>query len=115
MRTEQLIRLKQVLLKNYCVNRDSKITFAEKNKVNINAWVDMDRDVQNVGDWLSVVVVKELAKHYQIDLDKKVNKTKHLYAIGSQLLGFQDATIFGGGVRKRPHTIQIFSSICAVS
>lgn len=47
--------------------------------------------------YLSVVVVEYMCEHYGINRNKRVGWTKHLYAIGSILLGYQDATIWGSG------------------
>lgn len=92
---------KQLVLKNKYIKRDSLyMTKASKNVVNINAWVDISRQHQNIGDWLSFIIIDEMLKMNNIDIKKPVSKTKHLYGIGSQLLGFQDATIWGGGFAK---------------
>lgn len=89
---------KQLVLKNNYIKRDSLyMTKASKNVVNINARVDISRQYQNVGDWLSFIIIDEMLKMNNIDIKKSVSKTKHLYGIGSQLLGFQDATIWVGG------------------
>lgn len=80
------------------VKRDTMyLYFAEKNIVNLNAWVNPERTVNNVGDYLSLVVVNYMCKRNGVSLEEKVNKTQHLYAIGSILLGNQDATIWGSG------------------
>lgn len=94
-----LNKLRLMLRKNSVVMRDvdGQLISAEKNRVNLNGWFEPGRDIQNVGDWLSKIVVDHAAAHCGIDLDKTVSKTKHLYAIGSILLGFQDATIWGSG------------------
>lgn len=65
--------------------------------------------VQNVGDWLSLIIVEKVAAQYGIDIYKKVSKTKHLYAIGSILLGWQDATIWGSGFLHDPTTSKLFN------
>lgn len=92
-------RLQTMLRKNTVVLRDvdDRVVTAEKNKVNLNGWFLPGRDVQNIGDWLSKIVVDHVAARCGIDPEKKVSRTKHLYAIGSILLGFQDATIWGSG------------------
>jgi len=76
---------------------------ATKNIVNLNYWrVDSKKEIDNLGDYLSVVVYEYLLKINNIPKNKKVNKTKHLYAIGSILLtGFQDSTIWGSGVKDK--------------
>ena len=94
---------KCIIYKNKIVKRDveSGYMFAEKNRVNLNAWINPKKiregGVKNVGDWLSLVIVENVAAQYGIDIYKEVSKTKHLYAIGSILLGYQDATIWGSG------------------
>lgn len=92
--------LHMMLRKNAFILRDAddnKLVLAEKNKVNLNGWFLPGRDTQNIGDWLSKIVVDHAAAHHGIDPEKPVGKTKHLYAIGSILLGFHDATIWGSG------------------
>lgn len=90
--------LNRLLYKNRAVLRDSQnITLSTPNHVNLNAWFVRDAMCNNVGDYLSQVVVKEVCKLKNIDFERKVDTTKHLYAIGSILLGFQDATIWGSG------------------
>ncbi len=70
---------------------------AQKNRVNINAWVNYEEPVHNLGDWLSPIVVKKTAELLGIDAEKPVSKTKHLYAVGSILPGWQDSTAWGTG------------------
>lgn len=80
------------------VKRDTMyLYFAEKNIVNLNAWVNPERTVNNVGDYLSLVAVNYMCKRYGVSLEEKVKKTQHLYAIGSILIGNQNATIWGSG------------------
>lgn len=91
-------RIKRFLLKNRVVLRNSPyLVFSKENKVNLNAWITVDSTHNNVGDYLSLIVVDEVCKLFGIDIDKTVRTTKHLYAIGSILLGYQDATIWGSG------------------
>ncbi|MBK6087602.1 polysaccharide pyruvyl transferase family protein [Ruminococcus difficilis] len=81
------------------VKRDTMyLYFAEKNIVNLNAWVNPERTVNNVGDYLSLVVVNYMCKQFGVSLEERVRKTHHLYSIGSILLGYQDATIWGSGI-----------------
>lgn len=80
------------------VKRDAMyLYFAEKNLVNLNAWINPERTVNNVGDYLSLVVVDYMCKRYGVSLEERVKKTQHLYSIGSIILGNQDATIWGSG------------------
>lgn len=86
------------LMKNQVCLRNSKyIVLSESNKVNLNAWIVPNGHNNNVGDYLSVVVVEYMCKHYGIDRNKRIGCTKHLYTIGPILLGYQDATIWGSG------------------
>ena len=59
---------------------------------------DMDSK-QNFGDYLAVPIYEYMLKYYDLNPDKKVGRTTHLYTIGSLiLLGHQDATIWGSGI-----------------
>ncbi len=108
-------KVKFLLYKNKLVKRDVKNGYmvAEKNKVNLNAWINpqkiIRKEVQNIGDWLSPIIVKNVAAQYGIDINKEVSQTKHLYAIGSILLGWQDATIWGSGFLSDPTTSKFFN------
>lgn len=59
-------RIQYMLRKNSVVKRDvdHRIISAEKNRVNLNAWVDPTRDIQNVGDWLSEIIVNEVTNYW---------------------------------------------------
>lgn len=97
----KIMLLKKITLKNkYLFSDSADITLAKENKVNINAWINFEGTTQNVGDWLSVVIVNEVAKLNNIDINATVEKTKHLYAVGSILPNLQDATIWGSGFLK---------------
>lgn len=90
--------LNRLLFRNRAVLRDCpNITPSTPNQVNLNAWTVPNSIQSNVGDYLSFVVVENICKSKGIDFHKKIENTKHLYAIGSILLGFQDATIWGSG------------------
>jgi pyruvyltransferase len=68
---------------------------AKKNRVNLNYWDDKP----NLGDAISPIVVEYLLKQKNLSLDMSVQKTKHLYAIGSVIsAGIQDCTVWGSGV-----------------
>lgn len=68
---------------------------AEKNKVNLNYC----HDFKNVGDNISPRIIEFVAKKYNIDLNKYVSNTKHLYAVGSIITaGAQDCTVWGSGL-----------------
>lgn len=90
--------INRLLFRNKAVLRDCPyIMLSAPNQVNLNAWTVPDSTHSNVGDYLSFVVVENVCKMKGIDFHKKIQHTKHLYAIGSILLGFQDATIWGSG------------------
>ena len=62
-------KLNRFLLGGLIVKRDAKTLYlAEKNIVNINAWINPDRTVNNVGDYLSIVVVDYLCTQNGIEL-----------------------------------------------
>lgn len=91
-------KINRILLKNrYVVRNSMYLIQSEPNKVNLNAWIVPNHENQNVGDYLSVEIVKYMCQLNKLDMNKKVGKVKHLYAIGSILLGYQDATIWGSG------------------
>lgn len=73
---------------------------AELARVNLNYWkLNSKNDIDNLGDYLSVVVVENMLRERGLSLDTSVRETKHLYAIGSILMtGFQDSTIWGTGI-----------------
>lgn len=94
----QANKLSRFLMKNHYVLRNSeKICLSDLERVNLNAWITPNSDVQNIGDYLSIEVVKYVCAQHGIDFNKTVSEPKHLYAIGSVLLGYQDATIWGAG------------------
>lgn len=54
---------------------------------------------ENLGDYLSLVIVQLLLEEKGLDLSQKTNKTSYLYAIGSIIgFGYQDAVIWGSGL-----------------
>ena len=90
--------LNRILYKNRAVLRNCEnIVSASKHKVNLNAWIVPNQETQNVGDYVSVEVVRYLCSINGCDMSADVKQTKHLYAVGSILLGYQDATIWGSG------------------
>lgn len=83
---------------------------ARPNRINLN-WapivkrnrlglVVLDKGAkQNFGDYIAGPIYDYMLKRNNLDKDKKVKGTKHLYTIGSILLiGHQDATIWGSGI-----------------
>jgi len=73
---------------------------AKTGRVNLDYWkLDSANDTDNLGDYLSVVVVEKILRERGLSLDTSVRQTKHLYAIGSILMtGFQDSTVWGTGI-----------------
>ncbi len=64
-------------------------------QVNVNYW----NGAKNLGDAISPVIVNFVAARKGICIDKKVSKTKHLYAVGSVVTaGCQDCTVWGSGI-----------------
>lgn len=53
-------------------------------------------------------IIAEEPNYYGIDVKKRVSETKHLYAIGSILLGYQDCTIWGSGFLNDPTVSKAF-------
>lgn len=66
-------------------------------RVNLNAWIVPNATHNNIGDYLSLIVLENVCSLKGIDFLQKVRSTKHLYAIGSILPGYQDATVWGSG------------------
>lgn len=90
--------LNKFLLGNRVVSTNSEILFrSKKNKVNLNAWIVPNSDYQNVGDFFSKIILENMCTKYGLDINQDVKKTKHLYAIGSILMGYQDMTVWGSG------------------
>lgn len=78
---------------------DKFILFSAKkarlNEVNINYWAD----AKNLGDAIAPVIVNYVARSKGIDINKKIAKTRHLYAVGSVITaGCQNCTIWGSGI-----------------
>ncbi len=68
---------------------------AKKNRVNL----DYCFNFRNLGDNISPVIVNYVARKRNIVLDKAVEETKHLFAIGSIITaGPQDCTVWGSGL-----------------
>lgn len=72
---------------------------SNKDKINLNWWhTEYGQEQQNLGDMISPVVYDYMCDYYNLDKDKKTERTKHIYAIGS-ILFFenQDVTVWGTG------------------
>lgn len=90
--------INRLLFRNRAVLRDCPyIVLSKHNCVNLNAWFTHQSTHANVGDYLSLVVLNHVCERKGIDRNKVISKTKHLYAIGSILPGYQDATVWGSG------------------
>lgn len=90
--------LNRFILGNKVVERNSdNLFYSQKNKVNLNAWIVPNSDNQNTGDYISKIIVESMCSKLGIDINKKVAKTEHLYAIGSILMGYQDMVVWGSG------------------
>lgn len=106
--------LKLMLKRNSVCMRNVKNGYIQSayNRVNVNGWYDLNSESNNVGDALSPVIIKACMNYYGIPLDQGTDRTKHLYGIGSILLGWQDATIWGSGFL---HDISKRRNFCIVS
>jgi len=101
-------KISRFLLGSAIVGRNSPILIkSNKHHVNLNAWINPNGINNNVGDYISVVIVQAMCEYLGIQYDKKTSTTRHLYAVGSILLGYQNMTIWGSGFGfKRGNTIK---------
>ena len=92
--------IKSVIFRNH-INLIDFTRKTEKRKVNLHWW-KMSQDSNNLGDYLSTVVVNWMKEKSGIHTDaSRSGKTMHLYAIGSIISGgYQNATIWGSGLLK---------------
>ena len=98
---QKLVIISKIITKRNDIICHDYNRLATKNTVNLNYWqIDSKTGTENLGDYLSCVVFEYMTKINNIQTNKKLKKTKHLYAIGSILLtGFQDSTIWGSGIK----------------
>ena len=91
--------VKSIVLRNKIICHDYNRR-ATTQKVNVNYWkINSLSGEDNLGDYLSLIVVENMIKMNNIDSSKTLKKTKHLYAVGSILFtGFQDCTVWGTGI-----------------
>lgn len=73
------------------------------NRVNLHFWDSRieigEQCPYNLGDNLSETIVSWMLEKRGLSLNTSINKTKHLYAIGSIItMGYQNATIWGSGI-----------------
>ncbi|MBS5431253.1 MAG: polysaccharide pyruvyl transferase family protein [Lachnospiraceae bacterium] len=62
---------------------------------------------ENLGDYLSLVIVQSLLADKGLELDQQTNKTSYLYAIGSIIgFGYQDAVIWGSGLLNSKNVLR---------
>ncbi len=103
MRIYKIIR-RYIKRNTYILDDEHRKT--QKNVVNLHYWNFSKGKKQNLGDYLSKIIVEYMLKLKDIDPNKVLKKTKHLYAIGSILhSGMADATIWGSGFYKeQEHT-----------
>lgn len=76
---------------------------ANKNVVNLHWWsLNRSNGFENVGDYLSVVVCDYFLSLKGLSLQSPVDRTRHLYGIGSIIQGgMQNATIWGSGLHSK--------------
>lgn len=79
----------------------------EKDKVNLHCFYPeyTSQAEDNLGDYLSKVVVEWMLEQKSLTLSTKISEgvRKHLYAIGSiMLMGYQNATVWGTGFPFSP-------------
>lgn len=81
----------------------------QKDRVNVFYWRPAISD--NVGDLISLVVVRSILESLGLDFDRKTPQTRKLFAVGSILeMAVQDATIWGTGLRHpilAPHGLHL--------
>lgn len=88
----------------------------EKDKVNLHCFYPeyTSQAEDNLGDYLSKVVVEWMLEQKSLTLSTKISEgvRKHLYAIGSiMLMGYQNATVWGTGFPFSPSYLRaIFNS-----
>lgn len=95
-------------------NRNEKILNSRERKpreniVNLHWWSPQRSDkMENVGDYLSKVVCSFMLEKKGMTFEDKVEKTAHLYAIGSIIQGgAQNAVIWGSGLKHGADDISI--------
>ncbi|SFC61831.1 pyruvyltransferase [Butyrivibrio sp. YAB3001] len=99
---------KRILIKSeyYRNNHSIECIPLKKNRVNLEYW----NYTKNLGDCLSPIIVDWMLKKRDIRSDKKLNCTKHLYAVGSVIgMGqYFDATIWGAGLHTQAAIENVF-------
>jgi pyruvyltransferase len=81
----------------------------KKNRVNVYYWRPAIND--NVGDLISLILVRSIVQSLGLDFDRKTPETRKLFAVGSILeMAVQNATIWGAGLRHSilaPHGLAL--------
>jgi pyruvyltransferase len=81
----------------------------KKRRVNVYYWRPAIGD--NVGDLLSLVLVRGIVESVGLQFDQPVSETRRLFAVGSILeQAVQNATVWGSGLRHRilsPHGVTL--------
>ena len=106
-------RVYEMLKKNAVCGRDGGVVPSVKDSVNLNGWFNFEHETNNIGDLLGPVVVEECKKYYGIH-GNKCKGTKHLYTVGSVLMGWQDATYWGSGFLRDVTTSNAFPIYAAL-
>lgn len=86
----------------------------QKNRVNLfwtGTYKGQITDHENLGDYLSIIVVEHMLKKRGLDLRSQIDKTEYLYAIGSIIgFGLQDAIIWGSGLLRKENAFRLVRS-----
>ena len=78
------------------------------NTVNLHYYIPVeDMTKNNLGDYLSKVVVEYMLKREGLQIDSSTESVKHLYGIGSILqFGYQNATVWGSAFAYDPSNVR---------
>lgn len=74
--------------------------FSQPDTVNLHWWsLGQKNGRENLGDYLAVPIYNFMTDLYGLDRKIKLNRTRHLYTVGSIInMGFQNAVIWGSGL-----------------
>ena len=82
----------------------------EPNRVNLfwtGTYEGKITEHENLGDYLSLVIVQYLLSDKGLELNQQTKKTSYLYAIGSIVgFGYQDAVIWGSGLLNSKNVLR---------
>lgn len=92
--------MRKMFLKNKKI-LNCPVRKVNKSRVNLHWWSTRRSDnMENVGDYLSLVICEYMLQKRNLSFETKVEKTKHLYGVGSIIQGgAQNATIWGSGLK----------------